>query len=261
MARLRDYFNSVSDQLAARSTLAGQVPHRPSIGDNRERVLIEFLERHSPRRLRPFRGGHAFGWDESESRQIDIMLSNDSTLSFDDELRTFVPIETLGAAISVKSTLDRASVTDALENLASIPAMNPRLIQVEGQGFERFAASFPRLFVVAYDSYAPETCREDVDAFYQHRPSIPENRRPTFIIGGQRFFLARDRVPFRLPSGERIEPGRYGLFELSEQTRGLPLALLADSLSGYVSWQQDLSFHLHLQIMRDYGVSIMQEVS
>lgn len=118
----------MAQRLSIDAELAGSSTHRPDIGANRDRLVHAFLNKHLPRRLSATFGGHVIGTGGAESKQVDILVSSDVSVRFEENERTFVTTEGLAAAISVKSVLDKAALCDCLLNLASIPQADPRVI-------------------------------------------------------------------------------------------------------------------------------------
>jgi len=121
MSRIKSYFNHLSEKIAIDAQIAGMSSHNSDIGSNREKIVELFLHKHLPKRLTPSIGGQVIGLDGSESKQIDILVSSDLSIRFDQNEKTFVTVESIAAAISVKSTLDKPALEDCLLNLASIP--------------------------------------------------------------------------------------------------------------------------------------------
>jgi len=120
MNRIRDYFNLLAQQISIEAEIAGVSSHKTDIGLNRERLVEGFLRKHLPKRLTPSIGGQVIGYDSSESKQIDILVSSDISVRFEQNERTFITAENLAAAITVKSHLDKAALEDCLFNLGSV---------------------------------------------------------------------------------------------------------------------------------------------
>jgi hypothetical protein len=128
LTRIQRYFNALTDQIAARSALAVTASHKPDIGTNREDLVRLFLSRHLPARLSSSLGDHVIGLLSEESNQIDVLISNDIAVRFEENERTFVLAEGLAAAITVKSYLDKNAIEDSLLNLARIPQLDRRAL-------------------------------------------------------------------------------------------------------------------------------------
>ena len=101
-------------------------PNTTDIGISRERVYAEFLRQHAPSKCNVFFGGFIFDEDGAESKQLDIIITTDTAPRFDfhnkdGSGKSFSPIEGTLGVVSVKSTLNRNELFDALEGIASIP--------------------------------------------------------------------------------------------------------------------------------------------
>ncbi len=93
MTCIRGYFNALSDRIAAESVLAGSTSHRPDIGSHREHIVQLLLSKHLPNRITSTLGGHVIGISGAESNQIDVLVSNDIAVRFEENQRTFVIVE------------------------------------------------------------------------------------------------------------------------------------------------------------------------
>jgi len=186
--RLRDYFQGIADGLAGQRSASTVFPNPTDAGISREDLLIEFLIGHLPKRCEAIKGGFIFDSEGNESRQVDLIITNDLTLQFKQfdkpgQLgKSFNCVEGCYCAISVKTRLDGQSLSDALSNLASIPPMphvQGRLNPMLG-GRDHFQ-DLPYKAIFAFDGIAPQTTLEHVEKFYADSP-VPQNRRPDLII-------------------------------------------------------------------------------
>jgi hypothetical protein len=87
---IAEYFNRLSDKMAASGALGGVSTHRPDIGDNREITLRDVLNRHLPDCLTAMIGGSAVGLDGSHSKQLDIIVRADNSPRFEEQDRSFM---------------------------------------------------------------------------------------------------------------------------------------------------------------------------
>ena len=112
--RLRDYFQGIADAFAADRSASAIFPLGTDSGTAREDLLLAFLKSHLPTRCSVVKGGFIFDAAGNESKQIDLLVTNDLTLQFrqfhgaaDQIGKSFNCVEGCYAAISVKSTLDK----------------------------------------------------------------------------------------------------------------------------------------------------------
>lgn len=141
MNRIGRYLNSLADKLDIESKLAGEAGHNPTIGDNRERLVQLFLSKHLPDSLNVFVGGLIIDSDGNESKQIDVIVSNNLGINFREHEKMFIGVESVASAITVKSMLDKAAIYDCLYNLASIPIISSEILSfrlIKGDPFQEF---------------------------------------------------------------------------------------------------------------------------
>ena len=230
--RLRDYFQGIADGLAGQRSASAVFPNPTDAGISREDLLIEFLIRHLPKRCEAIKGGFIFDSEGNESRQIDLIITNDLTLQFKQfdgsgQLgKSFNCVEGCYCAISVKTRLDGQSLSDALSNLASIPPMpdlagrlNPML---EGQ---QSFQDLPYKVIFAFDGVAPKTVLKHIEKFYENS-LVLENRRPDLIIVNNNYAIIHvggkggetrggsKIAPYTFHSVQRLDVGAYSLMFL-----------------------------------------------
>jgi hypothetical protein len=239
MNRITRYINTLADKLDVDSRLAREAGHKPTIGDNRERLVQMFLSKHLPDTLSSEVGGliiDAFG---NESKQIDVIVSNNLGINFREHEKMFIGVEGVTSAITVKSTLDKAAIYDCLHNLASIPRLDSQVLTFKhlvNDPFTAFDKRHPTLFIFAYDGLSLNTCKEHVETFYDEFPSIPLNRRPCGIIVNKKYCIEYSHSEKNLFSGEKIAPYTLYGYELDEDRRGYGLCLFLNEMANYIDW-------------------------
>jgi hypothetical protein len=207
MSRLQKYFNLIADKIAVDAQLASTSHHRPDIGFNRETFLELFLHKHLPKRLSAYLGGQIIGLGDIESGQIDIIVSNDISIRFEENARNFITAESVAAAITVKSFLDKAGIIDCLNNLASIPQFSSQVLTFQAlkpNAFDTFISKHPSLFIFAYDGVQYETCLGHIAEFYEKNPDVPLNRYPLNIIVNKKYMIKFMRQPGKTIDGDDI---------------------------------------------------------
>lgn len=257
MTRIQNYFNGVADKIAGSSLIAGTALHRPDIGANREDIIRDFLLRHLPRRLTATLGGQIISYDGRESGQVDVIVSNDLGVRFEENQKTFVTAESIAGAITVKSSLDQATLTDALTNLSTIPEPSP-----DAFGFkilrpgstEAFLERHPSLYVFAYDGIAGEKCLTYVNEFYSSRPAIPFRRYPKGIIVNRKYMIRFFRNEERSTTGQAIHKDSFFLMQVDESLRGYPYIQLLNDLSSYADWLNHMDVSIHPYFNAGFGL-------
>lgn len=185
--RLRDYFQDIANALVDEKSAASIFPNATDKGMSREDILMDFLIDHLPSRCHAIKGGFIFDAVGNESKQIDLIVTNDLTLQFKQfdkpgrRGKSFNCVEGCYCAISVKTTLAQPHLEDALLNIASIPAMPD-----PGQRLNLFLShremfqDLPYKVVLAFEGPSVDTLCSHIERFYASSP-IPHNRRPDLI--------------------------------------------------------------------------------
>lgn len=124
--RLRKYYTKVAEVLRGEADAASVFANTTDIGMSRKLAYAEFLKQHAPSKCNVFLGGFLFDDDGAESKQLDIIITTDTAPCFnfhnkDGAGKSFSPVEGTLGVVSVKSTLNRAELFDALGGIASIP--------------------------------------------------------------------------------------------------------------------------------------------
>jgi len=214
-SRLRTYYLDVAAVLRGEATAASIFPNSTDIGMSRERVYAEFLKHHAPSKCNVMFGGFLFGDDGSESGQLDVLVTTDTTPRFDfnnkDGLgKTFSPVEGTLAIASIKSTLNKNELIEALSGIAKIPptgSLEGRVdFSVSIPGYD----DWPYKIIYASDGIAAQTLLQHLAEFYVENDKIPISRRPNIIHVSGKYVI------FRAIAGMRI-------WDINQQ-KNVPLA-------------------------------------
>ena len=194
---IKDYFNSLCDIINSESKIASSNKHNPDTGDNREHILINFYNKHLPDRLRAIQGGKIFAIEDKSSNQMDVIIKNDLFPKFEQNNKTFVLVESVAAAVTVKSHLDSLALENCLMNIASVPQLNTKTLSLQNSSIGRpdleneFMKTHPTLSIFAFDGINPNTLYASIVGFYKKNSSIPTNRYPHYIIVNGKYFFKR----------------------------------------------------------------------
>ncbi len=219
--RLRVYYTTVASVLRGEAEAASVFANTTDIGMSREKVYAEFLKQHAPSKCNVFLGGFLFDEDGVESKQLDIIITTDTAPCFnfhnkDGSGKSFSPVEGTLGVVSVKSTLNRAELFDALGGISSIPptrSLDGRintLLQIKNYD------NWPLKIVYASNGITPATLLEHLTEYYFLNPSIPLNRRPDFIHVAGSCLIVRVQTGMslhNLGSGS-VEPLTIGNYQL-----------------------------------------------
>jgi len=195
--RLQKYFLNVIEVLRAEAKPASIFPNTTDIGMSREQVYMKFLQQHLPSKCNIFFGGFLFGEDGSESKQIDIIITADTTPKFNfynnDNCKgkSFSPVDgTLGVA-SIKSILNKEQLEDALIGIASIPKNTSLLGKMTPFKEIKNYDDWPYKIIYASDGISIETLYSHLNNFYSQNPNIPLGRRPNIIHVAGKYMIFR----------------------------------------------------------------------
>jgi hypothetical protein len=194
--RLRDYYLSVAAVLRGEANVASIFPNPTDIGVSREQVYAEFLRQHAPSKCNVFFGGFLFGEDGTESGQLDVLVTTDTTPRFDfhnkdGHGKSFSPVEgTLGVA-SIKSMLTKKELEDALVGIAAIPPTSSLEHRVSFTISIKNYDDWPYKVIYASDGISPQSLMDHLSDFYARHPSVPVGRRPNVIHVSGKYVIFR----------------------------------------------------------------------
>lgn len=261
--RLRSYYLDVAAVLRGEASAASIFPNPTDIGASREQAYAEFLKQHAPSKCNVFFGGFLFGSDGAESGQLDVIVTTDTTPRFnlhnrDGSGKSFSPVEGCLAIASIKSTLNKAELEDALLGIARIPAtaaldgrVNP-MLRVKNYD------DWPYKIVYANDGLAIDTMIGHIDAFYRTHPTIPSSRRPNIIHVCGKYAIFRivpgmgvwDRATSQ---SKAVEPGTFYPFVTDPDLQGIVEVL--NNLQKLATASNHILYSYHDIINRINGIS------
>lgn len=191
--RLKRYFSAVAEVLRGEADAASIFPNTTDIGIARECIYAEVLRKHLPSSCNVFLGGFLFDQNGNESDQIDIIVTNGSSLQFslhtDGPGKAFACVDGCVAVVSVKSMLDSAGLVDALENIASIPDKQP--FETLPQIIIPFYEDWPYKVIYASNGIQLPNLLQSVHKFYDEHQDIPVHKRPHLIHVAGKYVIAR----------------------------------------------------------------------
>lgn len=198
---------------------------------SRERVYREFLRLHAPSKCNVFYGGFTFGSDGSESSQLDVIVTTDTTPQFnfhnpDGSGKSFSPVEGTLAVASIKSTLNKNELEDALTGISTIPPTEPLEGRIPFTVSISNYEDWPYKIVYATDGITVETLLSHLNAFYEAHPEIPVGRRPNIIHVSGKYVVIR-AIPgmsiFNHTTGvtETLELGTFRHFTRDSDLQGI----------------------------------------
>lgn len=259
MTHIRRYFNSISDSIYAAGTRAGSATHRPGIGTKREIILRDFLAKHLPRRLAASLGGQVISHaSNSMSRQIDVIVTNDLGVRFEEDEATLVTAESVASCISVKSALDTASLNDALINLLSVPDPSSSVVSfpaLRNDPCPSFLKRHPTYFIFAYDGFSGKACQEALNNFVKANPNTPFHRLPKAVIVNAKYMITFSVNARTEHNGKAIPANSFHWADTSGEYRGFPFCALLSDISSYASWLNHMDTSIYPYFNAGYDLA------
>jgi hypothetical protein len=254
---IRDYFNSIAEALSIESRTASFAHHRPDIGQNRESLLIQVLNKHLPDRLKAIAGGTVLNLEGDLSKQIDIIVKNDLFPKFEHHERSCVLAESVAGVISVKSYLDKTALEETIENVASVPKFSEATLTLTNSSLIRpdlqsqFMTNWPFRVVFAYNGIDPDTIYKHTLAYYQaHRDRLMIF--PEMIVVNKSICIRFLRDGGVSLDGSKLPCNYLNPSPLSEKTWGYPIAGIITTLNNYIPWMHYMKMNFSPYIDRAY---------
>jgi hypothetical protein len=250
--RLRTYYESLGAVLRGEAAASSVFANSGDVGTSRERAFAQLLKEHAPVNCNVFLGGFLFHFDGRESGQLDVIVTSSAALRFDFHNRdgggkSFAPVEGTIAVASIKSTLDKQQLIDALENISSIPptmSLNDRVMfGVEVPRYDEW----PYKIIFAKDGLEGKTILRHLEEYYVDHPDIPLGRRPNIIyVAGKYFILSGGRgLTFRNAAGEEEETDIEPYYLVKRAPDFMAVAWMMNAIQGHAAAATHIQF--------DYG--------
>lgn len=181
----RHYAGLTSRMLSEIETISDRMTHQGEKGRNNEHVLGAFLNENLPRRY-CVSTGKVIAADGQESGQIDLIVHDRVSTPAFVEARAWslVPIESVYAVVSVKTTLNKEELRDSLASISKVRAL-PRTAAIRYDANHTVAIPEqeplrPRGLVFAFKSSwaTPESAEK---AFRDLLPEFEDSLRPNAV--------------------------------------------------------------------------------
>lgn len=209
--RLWAYYSKVGEVLRGEASAASIFPNSTDVGISREQIYAQFLRQHCPSKCNVLFGGFLFDEKGTESKQLDIIVTNDACPQFNffgETGKTFACVEGALAAVSVKSMLNKEELIDSLLNIASIPPTAS--LQNRLSPLVRIANydDWPYKVIYASNGLNHDTISQHIHEFYAENANIPSNRRPNIIHVAGKYYILRC-IGNETFDGRTFEPGTF----------------------------------------------------
>lgn len=214
--RLKEYYTQVGKVLRGEANAASILPNTTDIGISRERIYMEMLKQHAPSSCNISLGGFLFDQKGNESKQLDIIVTNESSLQFnfhnpDGSGKSFACVDGCIAVVAIKSKLDSNQLVEALNNIASIPDKLPLTDERKSFGIviKRYD-EWPYKVIFAFDGIELTSLKDTLNQFFEHHPQIPFNKRPNLIhVAGKYVIVRIEQEGGKTRDGKNIESNTF----------------------------------------------------
>lgn len=241
-AQLAGYYDSIVQVLRGQAKAASVFPNATDVGVSREYVYAEMLKAHLPASCNVSLGGFLFDQSGRQSNQIDIIVTDPWAWRFNlsgsgGVPKSFACIDGCLAIVSVKSTLDRKELGDALSNIATTPDRLSLAGSRRSRNFlltESEYQDWPYKIVYASSGWArPSTLLGNVNRFYGIHSDIPFHKRPNLIhIAGRCAVYRTGCTGAEASSGERLPPNTF--YQLPQFSDIMALMYATGHIQSYV---------------------------
>lgn len=245
-ARLFDYYENVASVLRGEAETSSIFPNTTDIGMSREKIYAEFLRMHLPSSCNTMFGGFLFSESGDESKQVDIIVTNDICPRFDFHNRdgsgkSFACVDGTLAAISIKSHLNSAQLIDAMENICSIPQKKPLgeranpLIKIRGYD------DWPFKVIYASSGISAEALMQTFND-YVSANKVGVEMRPNLIHVSGQYSIFRVGPSGGRYNGKILKPNSHHLIENAD---AYSLVYAISNIQQIASSARDVIFDYH----------------
>jgi hypothetical protein len=217
---LIEYYNDKANTIQSQAREASIHDNKSDIGTLREDYLFDFLETHIPTRCNVIKGGFVFDSTGSKSSQIDLMVCNDQTFQFkksgyDNKTKSFNCVEGCYAVISVKSYLNKLSLIDSLQNLASVSTTKKIKVNPFVSNAQDVINQIPLRIIFSYDGDHMETIFKTCKIYYDNckKTGIVEPMPDLIIVNNEYYFSRAGVLGYKIHTGETIPYGEYTMIQ------------------------------------------------
>jgi hypothetical protein len=238
---LRTYLEACYNSLLQnfdRTTAAGN--HGGDLGENRENLIVDFINQNQPRRLYAHRGGQVIGINSEPSQQIDILVTHDSSIEFREDSKSYRVAEAILAGIAVKSNLTREHLKSDFKNLASIPKPSHvalKLAHSDAAGLLNiYSRTYPIRMLIGWDGATSDSLMSALNEVVSENPDIPVDNYPDVITVLKRGFSLQLHGKKEFLKGE-ISREQIGWRVVPEKDGAAwPLVWILNQLSAGSGW-------------------------
>ena len=205
------YFQKISAMLQSEKEASAVFPNPSDKGQTREDAVKRFLKAHLPSRCNAISGGYVFDMSNA-SKQLDLIITSDLTMQFrqfGDGGKSFTPIEGCYGIVSVKSTLDKTSIRQCLEEFQSVPDAPEPKINPTLKPADSLLEQMPFKVVFAFSGSSPDAIIGHMEDFFKEN-GTPNSKKPNMIIANDSYLIEKTlSTGGTLRDGTPVDPHRY----------------------------------------------------
>lgn len=245
--RLKDHYNNTRLALLEQVAGARLLENNADLGDEVERILVQYLSRALGPTVRVLRGGHIYDHADNRSdHQIDIIVTPSDALGYcpaDTEDGKFnVMIDQVLATLSVKSTLTPAKLEDCWNEIQGIPLY----VEKDKAHPHLHEAAWPMCFIVG--AYAESL--KGLEQKWHELRDRPMRHVPQMVVVLDTGYMISDAGTWPLGQHQAAAPGVRCIEGLAA---GLGLGWLTTAIAGHhariqrksLNWITELARKLH----------------
>jgi hypothetical protein len=189
---MHQYYNGLTDRMLSEiRTVSEEIEHAGEKGRNNEAVIRRFLSKHLPEKY-TVSTGKVVSASGQLSHQVDVIIHDrwhTPGLKLADEW-SIVPVESVRAVVSVKTTLDRGSLRESMENIGSVRRLPRDAALWETSGIATDKILRPRGLIFGFKS-AWSTQDGLRTAFVELLDEVDDSLRPNAVCALEQVLFVR----------------------------------------------------------------------
>jgi len=149
------------------------------------------------------------------------MICNDQTFQFkqsqDNKTKSFNCVEGCFVVISVKSFLNKQSLTEALDNLGSLPTTKKLKVNPFLTNGKDIIKTMPQKYIFAYRGDSKDTINKNCEEYYSTHTL--ENAPDMIVVNNECYFSRAGPKGIKGDGGELVPPSQYVMIDKSSSFR------------------------------------------
>lgn len=240
---IEDYFKDLSDEIKVKSQAVRRdfKNHSTSSGEKGEKMVFDFLISHLPKKFNLSLNSFVIDSERKFSSEIDILISDaiNNSPYYSSGRREYWPVESVYAAIEVKTKLTSTELDKTLVNCQKFKKLNRKFCE----------GTNPKIKDSLFCIWAFDSDRQQQNGFSEalckKLENIPTNERPDFIFVQNKFVICSGSYAAISKFGEgnsdhrkklEVEQGSENLRKIIEDYKVTPYFGDKDPLIPFIFW-------------------------